>query len=31
MHLRYVGKKAAKAIHDHQLTLEEYFNEVKKV
>ncbi|MEC3656141.1 M15 family metallopeptidase [Bacillus siamensis] len=30
-HLRYVGKKAAKAIHDHQLTLEEYFNEVKKV
>ncbi|MHA7767524.1 peptidase M15 [Bacillus atrophaeus] len=30
-HLRYVGKKAAKVIHDHGLTLEEYFNEVKKV
>ncbi|MFS0656699.1 D-alanyl-D-alanine carboxypeptidase family protein [Bacillus sp. 179-C3.3 HS] len=30
-HLRYVGKEAAKAMHDHDLTLEEYMNKVKKI
>lgn len=30
-HLRYVGKKAAKAIQEHDLTLEEYFKQVKKI
>ncbi len=30
-HLRYVGKKAAKVIKEHDLTLEEYFKQVKKV
>ena len=28
-HYRYVGKKAAKYIHDHNITLEEYY--IKKV
>lgn len=30
-HLRYVGKEAAKAMHDHDLTFEEYMNKVKKI
>lgn len=30
-HFRYVGLKAAKIIYDHNWTLEEYFNEVKKI
>jgi D-alanyl-D-alanine carboxypeptidase len=30
-HFRYVGVKAAKIIFEHQWTLEEYFNEVKKI
>lgn len=30
-HLRYVGKKAAKVIQDNDLTLEEYFEKVKKI
>lgn len=30
-HFRYVGKKAAATIFDHKWTLEEYFNEVKKI
>ncbi|MFN2745717.1 MULTISPECIES: D-Ala-D-Ala carboxypeptidase VanY [unclassified Bacillus (in: firmicutes)] len=30
-HLRYVGKKAAKVIKEHDLTLEEYFEKVKKI
>ncbi|ATH92054.1 peptidase M15 [Bacillus glycinifermentans] len=30
-HLRYVGKKAAKVIKEHNLTLEEYFKKVKKI
>lgn len=30
-HFRYVGKKAAKVMYEHNWTLEEYFNEVKKM
>ncbi|KIQ94155.1 D-alanyl-D-alanine carboxypeptidase [Anoxybacillus thermarum] len=30
-HLRYVGKKAAKVIYEKQITLEEYFQIVKKI
>ena len=30
-HLRYVGKKIATIIYEHDLTLEEYFEKVKKV
>ncbi|MFC0274303.1 D-alanyl-D-alanine carboxypeptidase family protein [Metabacillus herbersteinensis] len=30
-HLRYVGKEQAKVIFEHGLTLEEYFNKVKKI
>nr|WP_263326087.1 M15 family metallopeptidase [Neobacillus sp. Marseille-Q6967] len=30
-HFRYVGEKAAKIIYDHDWTLEEYFNQVKKI
>lgn len=30
-HLRYVGKKAAKVMQDNDLTLEEYFEKVKKI
>ncbi|WP_353855518.1 M15 family metallopeptidase [Bacillus sp. Bos-x628] len=30
-HLRYVGEEAAKAMHDHDLTFEEYMNKVKKI
>ncbi|MDA1475357.1 M15 family metallopeptidase [Bacillus changyiensis] len=30
-HLRYVGKKAAKVMKKHDLTLEEYFKQVKKI
>ncbi|MDM5298418.1 M15 family metallopeptidase [Bacillus pumilus] len=30
-HLRYVGKEAAKAMRDHDLTFEEYMNKVKKI
>jgi zinc D-Ala-D-Ala carboxypeptidase len=30
-HIRYVGKKAAKAMFKHGLTLEEYFQVVKKI
>ncbi|WP_410489251.1 D-alanyl-D-alanine carboxypeptidase family protein [Bacillus changyiensis] len=30
-HLRYVGKKTAKIIKKHSLTLEEYFRQVKKI
>jgi zinc D-Ala-D-Ala carboxypeptidase len=30
-HFRYVGEKAAQIIHEHNWTLEEYFNEVKKI
>jgi zinc D-Ala-D-Ala carboxypeptidase len=30
-HFRYVGKKAAKVMFEHNWTLEEYFNEVKKM
>jgi zinc D-Ala-D-Ala carboxypeptidase len=30
-HFRYVGEKAAKVMYDHNWTLEEYFNEVKKM
>lgn len=30
-HIRYVGKKAAKVMKEHDLTLEEYFKEVKKI
>jgi zinc D-Ala-D-Ala carboxypeptidase len=30
-HIRYVGKKAAKVIFEHGLTLEEYFQVVKKI
>nr|WP_307405148.1 M15 family metallopeptidase [Neobacillus ginsengisoli] len=30
-HFRYVGVKAAKVIYQHDWTLEEYFNEVKKI
>ncbi|MBS2969269.1 M15 family metallopeptidase [Metabacillus sp. KIGAM252] len=30
-HLRYVGKKTAKTLHDKNLTLEEYFEQVKKI
>lgn len=30
-HIRYVGKKAAKVIQENHLTLEEYFQKVKKI
>jgi len=30
-HIRYVGKKVAKIIKEHDLTLEEYFEKVKKI
>lgn len=30
-HFRYVGDKAAKTIYDNDWTLEEYFNQVKKI
>ncbi|MDP4169842.1 MAG: M15 family metallopeptidase [Bacillota bacterium] len=30
-HFRYVGVEAATAIYEHKWTLEEYFNEVKKI
>ena len=30
-HFRYVGVKAATTIFEHKWTLEEYFNEVKKI
>ncbi|APH04729.1 M15 family metallopeptidase [Bacillus weihaiensis] len=30
-HLRYVGKEKATTMFEHQLTLEEYFNRVKKI
>ncbi|WP_254842777.1 D-alanyl-D-alanine carboxypeptidase family protein [Bacillus sp. MRMR6] len=30
-HFRYVGNKAAQIIHEYNWTLEEYFNEVKKI
>ncbi|MBD1379038.1 M15 family metallopeptidase [Metabacillus arenae] len=30
-HLRYVGKEAAKVMFEHDLTLEEYFERVKKI
>lgn len=30
-HYRYVGKEAAKVIHENDWTLEEYFNNVKKI
>lgn len=30
-HFRYVGKEAAKVIHENDWTLEEYFNNVKEI
>lgn len=30
-HLRYVGQELAAIIYEHELTLEEYFNKVKKI
>ncbi|MBY0145985.1 D-alanyl-D-alanine carboxypeptidase family protein [Neobacillus niacini] len=30
-HFRYVGEKAARIMYEHNWTLEEYFNEVKKI
>ncbi|MGD7008136.1 M15 family metallopeptidase [Metabacillus sp. 84] len=30
-HLRYVGEKTAKVLHEKNLTLEEYFEQVKKI
>lgn len=30
-HIRYVGKKVARILYEHNLTLEEYFEQVKKI